>query len=221
MQLYKERLLAYPYVKNVSSTSSIPGNPITTSGGVQRVIGPELDGNNVFFLRVDENFLDTYDIRLIAGKNFSDKVSGIPTVILNEAALQTLKFDSPQEALNHRIHWQRKEYEVIGVFANYNHLFLKETFEPILLSFNPSTQGFITLKTEEGHYDQALAAARKELQALFPTAPFEYLFWSQPTIISIIRFSNLKHWQNILHCSQLRLPAWDYLHYHTSPCKKE
>ena len=176
VQLFKERLLTYPFIESVSSSSSIPGKPITTSGGVQRVIGPELDGNNVFFLRVDENFLNTYDIRLISGKNFSDKVSGIPTAILNEAALQTLKFDSPQEALNHRIHWQNKEYEVIGVFANYNHLFLKETFEPILLSFNPLTQGFITFKTEGGHYDQAVAAAKKEMQALFPAAPFEYDF---------------------------------------------
>ena len=90
--------------------------------------------------------------------------------------MQTLKFDSPQEALNHRIHWQNKEYEVIGVFANYNHLFLKETFEPILLSFNPSTQGFITFRTEGGHYNQAVAAAKKEMQALFPAAPFEYDF---------------------------------------------
>ena len=81
LHLYKERLLTYPFIKNVSSTSSIPGKPITTSGGVQRVVGPELDGNNVFFLRIDENFLNTYDIRLIAGKNFSDKISGIPTAI--------------------------------------------------------------------------------------------------------------------------------------------
>ena len=169
-------MLTYPYIKNVSSSSSIPGKPITTSGGVQRVIGPELDGNNVFFLEVDENFLNTYDIRLIAGKKFSDKSSGIPTIVLNEAALRTLKFDSPQEALNHRIHWQRKEYEVIGVFANYNHLFLKETFEPIILNYNPSPPGFLTFKTDEGYYEQALAAAKKEMQALFPTAPFEYDF---------------------------------------------
>ena len=176
LKLFKERLLTYPFIKNVSSSSSIPGKPITTSGGVQRVIGPELDGNNVFFLEVDANFLNTYDIRLIAGKNFSEESSGIPTIVLNEAALQTLKFESPQEALNHRIHWQRKEYEVIGVFANYNHLFLKETFEPIILNYNPSPPGFLTFKTEEGYYERALAAAEKEMQTLFPTAPFEYDF---------------------------------------------
>jgi len=78
--------------------------------------------------------------------------------------------------LNHRIHWQRKEYEVIGVFANYNHLFLKETFEPIILNYNPSPPGFLTFKTEEGYYERALAAAEKEMQTLFPTAPFEYDF---------------------------------------------
>ena len=32
VQLFKERLLTYPFIKNVSSSSSIPGKPITTSG---------------------------------------------------------------------------------------------------------------------------------------------------------------------------------------------
>ncbi len=172
VQSYKERLLKYPYIKNVSFTTSIPGKPITTSGGVQRVVGPDLEGNNVFLLQVDANFLNTYNIRLIAGKNFSDNLSNVPNV----AALQTLKFESPEEAIGHRIHWQRKEYEVIGVVSNYNHLFLKEAFEPILLSFNPAATGFITLKIQQGHYDQALQYAKREMQALFPTNPFEYNF---------------------------------------------
>jgi putative ABC transport system permease protein len=176
LKAFKDRLLTSPFIKNVCSSSSIPGVQISKSGGVQRVIGPELDGNNVFFLQVDENFLNTYDIRLIAGRNFSDKTSGLPSVILNEAALQTLKFNSPEEALNHRIHWQLKEYVVIGVFANYNHLFLKETFEPIMLSFRPSTPGYLTLKIQGGHIEEALATAKQQLQSLFPSTPFEYSF---------------------------------------------
>lgn len=176
LETYRQRLLAYPFVKNFSVTSSIPGKPITTSGGVQRVIGPALEGNNVFFVRVDGNFLNTYNIRLIAGKNFSDNHGGIPAILLNEAAVQILKYESPQEALNHRIHWQGKEFEIIGVFANYNHLFLKEAFEPIILSYRPATQGFITLQIEEGYFERAIALAEKEMHALFPGAPFEYDF---------------------------------------------
>ncbi len=176
LDAFKDRLLTSPFIKNVCSSSSIPGVQITRSGGVQRVIGPELDGNNVFFLQVDKNFLNTYDIRLLAGMNFSDKASEIPTVILNEAALQTLKFDSPQDALNHRIHWQQKEYEIIGVFANYNHLFLKETFEPIMLSFRPFTPGYITLKIQDGYVEEALTIAKQQMQSLFPSTPFEYSF---------------------------------------------
>jgi putative ABC transport system permease protein len=139
-------------------------------------VGPDLDGNNVFFIQVDEEFLKTYDIRLIAGNNFSDNPSQIPSVIINEAALQTLKFDSPEEALNHRIHWQRREFEVIGVFKNYNHLFLKESFEPIMLAFHPGANGFITLKVSDGKYKQALEVAHREMKLLFPEMPFEYSF---------------------------------------------
>ena len=62
-----------------AATSTIPGKSITTSGGVQRVVGPGWTVDNVFFLEVDENFLPTYDIPLIAGKNFSDKASAVST----------------------------------------------------------------------------------------------------------------------------------------------
>jgi putative ABC transport system permease protein len=176
IQIYKDRLLRYPFIQNVSSSSSVPGQSISTSGGVQRVIGPELDGNNVFNIQVDDAFLDTYGIRLIAGNNFSKRTAGVPTVIINEAAVKTLMFESPQEALNHRIHWQRKEYFVTGVFANYNHLFLKQTFEPTMLSFNESPPGFVTLKIEDGNYRQAVDAAKREMEALFPGTPFEFHF---------------------------------------------
>jgi putative ABC transport system permease protein len=176
LKAYEERLLTFPYIKSITASSSIPGKQITMSGGVQRVVGPELDGNNVLLLGVDENFLETYDIKLIAGKNFPSHTKAIPLVILNEAAVKTLMFESPREAINHRIHWQGKEFEVIGVFANYNHLFLKETFEPIMLSFRPATQGYITLKIEPGYNDPALAVAKREMQSLFPSAPFEFEF---------------------------------------------
>jgi putative ABC transport system permease protein len=124
---------------------------------------------------VDENFLSTYSIRLIAGRNFI-RGTDIPSVMMNEAALSTLKFESPKEALNHRIHWQGKEFELIGVFSNYNHLFLRETFEPVMLTYRPASAGFITMKISDGFSDEALAVASKELQSLFPGSPFEYTF---------------------------------------------
>ena len=176
LQLFKDRLLTNSSISDVCLTSSIPGRRITSSTGVQRVIGPELEGNNIFYLHVDEDFLPTYGIGLIAGSNFTKSSGDIPSVIINEAALTTLKFDSPRDALSHRIHWQRKEYEVIGVFANYNHLFLKETFEPVMLTYEPAATGFITIKVNDGRNTEALAVAARELQALFPASPFEYAF---------------------------------------------
>ena len=175
LRLFKERMLTKPYVEDVSFTSSIPGIPIRTSTGVQRVVGPELEGNNIFYLSVDESFINTYNIRLIAGNNFQRDTS-IPSVILNEAALKTLKFDSPSEALNHRIHWQRKEYEVIAVIANYNHLFLKEMFEPVMLTYRPAAAGFISMKVIDRFSKSTLSDASKELEKIFPGSPFEYTF---------------------------------------------
>jgi putative ABC transport system permease protein len=113
-------------------------------------------------------------LRWFVNAEFVEEIEGDLDELFYER-LSTHGWLTAQEALSHRIHWQRKEYEVIGVFSNYNHLFLKETFEPIILNYNPSA-GFLTFKADEGYYEQALAAAQKEMQVLFPTAPFEYDF---------------------------------------------
>jgi len=175
VKLFKDRLLKYSFIKSVAFTSSIPGEKITTSAGMKRVLGAELEGNNVFKIEVDENFINTYSIRLVSGRNFSEKLSQEKNnVIINEAALGTLQFKSAQEALNQTVYWGHSVYEIIGVFSNYNHLFLQEAFEPILLSYNPSPTGFFTIKIQEGYDQLAVEKTKSEMNVVFPEYPFEY-----------------------------------------------
>jgi putative ABC transport system permease protein len=177
VQAYKERLQAYPFIRSVSFASAVPGMKLNESGYVRRVEGPSIDDNNVFKLLVDQDFFRTYDVRLLAGRPFSDIFSTeTQAVIINEAALSILKFSTPAEALHQRIRWRREEYEVVGVCSNYNHQYLQTIVEPLVLCYNPAPGGFATLQVKPGHDAAAIASAKRELATLFPDAPFEYEF---------------------------------------------
>jgi len=175
VKMFKDKMAQYPFVKSVSFTSSIPGKKIATSAGMKRFQGVELDGNNVFKLEVDDNFIKTYNARIIAGRDFSEKLAHeSEKVIINEAALSTLKFNSPEEAVNQKVFWGGVQFEIVGVIANYNHFSLQESFEPIMLSYNPAPFGYYTMKIQSSFDQQAIDKARQEMALVFPDNPFDY-----------------------------------------------
>lgn len=177
VQAYKERLLAYPFIRSVSFATAVPGMKLNESGYVRRMDGPTIDDNNVFKLQVDQDFFHTYHVPLVAGRAFSDKFSTeAQAVIINEATLSILKFSTPAEALHQRIRWRREVYEIVGVCANYNHQYLQTIVEPLVLCYNPAPGGFATLQIKPGHDAVAIESAKRELATLFPDAPFEYDF---------------------------------------------
>ncbi|MBT1689920.1 ABC transporter permease [Dawidia soli] len=177
VQAYKAHLQAYPFIRSVSFASAVPGMKLNESGYARRIDGPSIDDNNVFKLEVDQDFLRTYGVQLLAGRPFSDAFSTeAEAVIINEATLSILKFSTPAEALHQRIRWRRQEYEVVGVCTNYNHQYLQTIVEPLVLCYNPTPGGFATLQVKPGYDAAAIDGAKRALAALFPDAPFEYEF---------------------------------------------
>ena len=72
---------------------------------------------------VDEGFLDTYNIRLIAGRNFiGDNPSDQNSILVSEVVVDRLGISSPQEAIGRRIALrdpEKENVEIIGVFSDY------------------------------------------------------------------------------------------------------
>ena len=53
---------------------------------------------------VDEHFLDTYNIQLIAGRNFiPDNPADQNSILVSKVVVERLGFSSPQEAIGRRI----------------------------------------------------------------------------------------------------------------------
>ncbi len=169
-------LLKNSLIENASFSNSIPGKKIAESQGLNKINDTNKNGNSAYKIDVGQNFLPTYGIQLIEGRNFSSKFSGeTDKLLVNETALTILNISSPKDAINTKVIYGNKEYTIVGVFKNYNHFFLEKAFEPIILKYSAFPSGYFTIKINDNDkIQEALAISKKEISKVFPGRPFEY-----------------------------------------------
>ena len=72
---------------------------------------------------ISSEFLNVYDIKLLAGRNFlntdyNSDWNKIHNIILNENVTKLLGFASPQDAIGKTIYDEGRQWDVIGVITD-------------------------------------------------------------------------------------------------------
>ncbi|HEY8971307.1 MAG TPA: FtsX-like permease family protein, partial [Puia sp.] len=126
--------------------------------------------------------INLYQMKLLAGRNFSpldynDDPSKAHTLIINEAALRQLAFQSPQDAVGKRVMAFNRTWDIIGVVADFHQKSLKSGIEPVLML--PTLQGQysqFSVKVDPLQLPATLEAIRKAYSRYFPGNVFDYYF---------------------------------------------
>jgi putative ABC transport system permease protein len=116
---FRNALLENPGMRTVTVSTDVPGHAVKNIGGNVRVVGQGVEkGNSHQGIMASEDFLVTYGLTLIAGRNFSgDEKEEWNAVIVNETSMRMLGFNNPEELLGHKIyilgfrarsHWSSK-----------------------------------------------------------------------------------------------------------------
>lgn len=173
-QTVKNELQKNAFVQSVSASNRVPGEEYSNN-----LITLESDRNKSTDMRigsVDEDFLHTYQIKLVAGRSF-DPVTVDSTgnnVLINEAALPFFGWKKPEEALGATFGggWGT----VIGVVKDFHFTSLQTEITPLLLTYNPNYFNIFSVKMNTHDYPAALAQLQTQWKALAPALPFEYSF---------------------------------------------
>ena len=116
----------------------------------------------------DEDYLETLDIPLVAGRNFT--ASGADQIMVNEAFVKKVGWKNP---IGERVAFSATEQkEVVGVVRDFHYAPLHEKIEPLILSYDTSTPINLLVRVAP----QDLAVVRAAWPAVFPNAPLEYEF---------------------------------------------
>lgn len=168
----------YPTV--VSTTmGGVPGRNYISSTDINR------EGNPTSFMVrrcwMDFGFLDTFQIKLLAGRNFSREFATDhrEAVLLNEKAVKMLGFDSPENAVNQYIMDDRGQtrLKIVGVVENYHQKSLKDDIEPVIFRyFIHYGSSFYSFKLNTVNIDETIAVIKDKWNKFLTGNPFDYIF---------------------------------------------
>ena len=123
---FKRTLLQKPAIESVTFSSGVPGSRVKDN--ITSIHKPKADPSHIssnFLLWVDDDFLSTYSLELIAGRNFTrEEIKAGNCLIINEKAVKNLGFGSAEEAVGAPMVWEGEDItdiHIIGVIKDYRH----------------------------------------------------------------------------------------------------
>jgi putative ABC transport system permease protein len=171
----KRRLLERPGITSVGAAALLPGGP--TGKARFRAEGVDQAGT-ISVLWVDQDFIKTLGIELVAGRDFSRNfmTDASSAFILNEAAVAQLGWGGPAEAIG-------KSFEllggrrgtVIGVTKDFNFVSLHHKIEPLALYVWPWLN-YVVIRVEGVRYSGVLADIQTLWHEFELGRPFTYFF---------------------------------------------
>jgi putative ABC transport system permease protein len=185
----ENKLLQNPAIKMMASSSAIPGTEIgfTIVNNLKRSKDDPYSAIRYKLLFVDYNFVPLYNLKLLAGRNYSidnGEAEKKGRIVLNESAIHALGFKSAEEAIGESVYleiwdWVDPHYQIIGVVEDYHHEAIKKPVHPTIFWLNQrSFQAvYYSIKLNEGTNPQeAISFIEKSWKEIFPERPFDYFF---------------------------------------------
>jgi len=183
-QVLKDQLLFESTVENVGLSSTVPG--MDNFYGFETF--PEgISADKEYSLKtlgVDEDFLSTYNIKLVEGRGFSKDIISDQrkAFILNEAAVEKLNWKEPVgKDFGLTVYTGDDEIrigKVIGVVENFHFESLYKDVEPLVIYINKHRyySDYLSVKFKAGNISESVKTLEKKWKTFNPERPIEYYF---------------------------------------------
>ncbi|MEQ9376419.1 MAG: FtsX-like permease family protein [Imperialibacter sp.] len=170
-------------IERVTACYGVPGGMVAGD----RITVPDLDNKEqtIGAFMIDEDYLPTMDMRLVAGRNFSSDTRSdeLQSFIINETAVRNFGFGSPEEAIGRPLHWGMwneadtlKKGRVIGVVEDFNYKSLHSAVESAVLQIDRRVFQFLVLKIGDGDLSSTIAFLEEQYKSLEANRLFEFDF---------------------------------------------
>ncbi len=179
IDLLRNEFRALPQVAAVGASMISPlAVPVAGTGIHVKSVTDET--RYVSLLAVDEHFLATMELSLIAGSNFTlNPVEGQERqLIANETFVRSLNL-TPEQALGTRVrvlYWGEGEGTIVGIVKDFHTRSLHREIEPLLLYQNPSGYARLLIRLQPGNPQPVLQALERLWKKVAPAYPFVYEF---------------------------------------------
>ncbi len=133
--VFFDGLRALPEVLSLGVSQRLPVNTLNYDERTFNVEGNE-NAVSAQSCVIDEDFVETMGIEIIAGRNHFKGNPGQWEFLINESAVKNFGWGSPENALNKNIFYSKRDSvigKVIGVFRDYHLASLHEKIPPMIM----------------------------------------------------------------------------------------
>ena len=187
---FKAQLLNNPAINGMTISTDIPGKKMEGSNIVRKMSDDKTHNFVSFITQIDESFVKTFQVPLVAGRNFTQQdtsniFSGRKTrVLINEKLVKALGYASNEAAVHQEVVFGGGSgeipAEIIGIVKNYHQRSLKEDYDPILYYSSPSLESrYFSVNMNTDHLNKSLTAIEEAYKGAFSESPFEYFFLNE------------------------------------------
>jgi putative ABC transport system permease protein len=172
----KNELKRVKGVQAVAGSSTVPGQSTNNLYTQIEMTDGKMSPTNINYNFVDHDFLSTYHIKLLAGRDFLREVKADDTTafLINETAVKDFGW-TPEQAIGKKVKLENNNGKIIGVMKNFNYQSLHAKVEPLLIVL---THGInrISIRIEETDIKSTVDRVSAKWTELIPYLPFDYTF---------------------------------------------
>ncbi|KKL75298.1 hypothetical protein LCGC14_2056290, partial [marine sediment metagenome] len=180
LETFKERLLAFPGIKGISSSRLIPSNDLVNMSGAKTLDG-EHPGPLPFRLplvSIDYDYFENLGIKLLAGRNFSREFAtdDSASFILSAMTVRQLNWGEPAQAIDRPFSYDGTTGTIIGVVDDINFETLHNPISPILYRILPSQNYQLCIRIDEREMTATIDFIKSIYKEYAPESIFNYTF---------------------------------------------
>ena len=159
------------------------GAPVSDNGFFTSLEAPQIPKDadiNVQLLLCDKDYLETYEMKLLAGRWFlpgEEKNMGSASVV-NEALIRTLGYSDPAAVIGKSIRIGLNDYTptIIGVTKDFHTTSFHEEIAPVAMIPFPYFYYAAAIRLRPGNIQPALASIESAWKKVYPESAFEMNF---------------------------------------------
>ncbi len=167
-------------VTNSSFTAALPGRPGWDGQWATPEGKAEGESVSVNFIPIDDNFVNTMGMELVAGIDFNkNQITDLDDgLLINETAVQIMGWESPENAIGKKIDSPSgfPRGRVIGVIKDFNQKGLQEAIGPMVFDYYTKLSKYLVIKYTAGHTTDVKEQLSTIWNAHFPEHEFNYFF---------------------------------------------
>jgi predicted permease len=164
-----------PGVEKITFCGNAPAAAVTPSTGIKFDSRKDNEKFSIYYKAADPEYLSTFDIPLLAGRNLYPSDS-IREFLINETAVKKLQLASNEEALGKKAVINGSTGLIVGVVKDFHNRSFHEPIDAVYLTTSNEHYFNCAVKVNMNNYASIAPLLEKAWQEAFPQQIYTYSF---------------------------------------------